>query len=357
MTSIAFDSDSYADRAVRGMRYLGDVLELGPGFAASTADAVALLFGSWGHRTSRGIEESEKARRGAPFEYSLVLDADRVDVRIFFRPLAPNGATTARASWQQGWRTLETLEDRGVAELVHARTLRDLFQPRSDRAAFGLCTAVSVRPDGIGASKVYFDTMAAGIERNRDLVGEALDRLGHGPAWRWLQEHDPHGLAHLIPAFFSLDLHTSPRARVKFYTTVDERSTSALAARVGELSDTARSTAAAFVDSMSADSSQALAGPGVRPTLCWSMTSRSDAQPDDATLYLPFNRYAPDREDALSRLRKLLAPALYPKMENLVRATEVENPFHWAATKLNRTGSALTLYVAADIVEAASTAS
>lgn len=164
-----------------------------------------------------------------------------------------------------------------------------------------------------------------------------------------------------MPAFFALDLDDSPHARIKFYMTVAEQSTSELQARADHLSSVAGRTAADFIDSLSTHGSTALAGPGVRPTLCWSMTSHDRLRPDDATLYLPFNRYTPDGQEALGRLRKILEPAHFHRIERLVAQrtgdgapSEPVNPFLWAGTKLNRGGKVLTLYVSADVVDSAS---
>ncbi|MCQ4040471.1 hypothetical protein ACFOSC_29090 [Streptantibioticus rubrisoli] len=292
-----------------------------------------------------------------------MLSGDRVDVRLFFRPLAAEGATDADASWEQGWRTLTRLEQRDRAHLERARGLGDLFRPRSRQAAFGLCLAASVQPLTVGRVKVYFDTLAAGTERNRQVLAEALNRIGLGAAWSWLQEHDPAGMTHLMPAFFALDVDGSPDARVKFYTTVAERSASQLAARLAPFSDTARRTAAGFLENTAVDAAEALAQPGVRPTLCWSMTARCHHRPVDATLYLPFNQYAPEGGQTLGRLRKTLAPRHFRAIERLVTRhaavvppNEPENPFHWAATKLVRDRESLTLYISAAAVDAARTA-
>jgi hypothetical protein len=353
----------YAELAVGGLRHLGQVLELGPAFDASAEETVSVLFGDWGHRSTRGPAEPGQAGAPAPFEYSLVFSGDRVDVRLFYRPLAAEGTTSAEASWEAGRRTLAELERRGLAHLHRARDLGDHFRPRSGQAAFGMCLAASAAAQGIARVKVYFDTFAAGTGRHRELIGQALDRLGHGPAWDWIRRHDPAGIAALMPAVFALDVQESADARVKFYTTVHERSAGELATRVSGLPDAARHAATDFVEHMAVDGSAALAGPGLRPTLCWSMTSRRSDRPDDATVYLPSNRYAPRREDITDRLRTALTPGLFRRVERLIAqcaetapADGPENPFHWVGTKLLRKEQALTVYISAAAVEAARSA-
>ncbi|MFE4370995.1 hypothetical protein ACFRMN_22660 [Streptomyces sp. NPDC056835] len=362
MTTAAKVLPGYAELAVGGLRHLGHVLGLGPAFDASAEETVSVLFGGWGHRSTRGPAEPGLPSAPAPFEYSLVLSGDRVDVRLFYRPLAAAGPTTAEASWDEGRRTLAELERRGVAHLHRAKELSDLFRPRSARATFGMCLAASAGARGIARVKVYFDTFAAGTGHHRELIGEALNRLGHGPAWTWVREHDPAGVAALMPAIFALDLQESADARVKFYTTVHERSAAELAARASALSDAAGRTAADFVERMAVEGSAALAGDGLRPTLCWSMTSHRRDRPDDATLYLPSNLYTPSRGDITGRLRTALAPGLFRRVERLIsQCAETapgegpENPFHWVGTKLLRDDS-LTLYLSAAVVEAARSA-
>ncbi|MFI0736700.1 hypothetical protein ACH4PU_01130 [Streptomyces sp. NPDC021100] len=354
----------YAGLAVDGLRYLGEVFGLGERFEAAAEESVRHLFDGWGHRVSRDTDGGgtrQDAVSTAPFEYSLVLDGDRVDVRIFFRPLPERGPVSAAGSWERGLRTLAGLERLGLARTERVRRVADLFRPRSGPAAFGMCLAASVRAAGIARPKVYFDTLAAGTERSRETVGTALDRLGQGGAWSWLRRHDPRGMADLMPAFFALDADASPHARIKFYTTVAERSTAELEARLAPLGRAAAAAATALVTDTAPPGSQPLDMPGVRPTLCWSMTSRDGERPDDATLYLPFDRYAPRRREPHGRLRGSLDPALLARVGRLVddHAAAVParvNPFHWAAAKLVHGGRALTLYVSAAAVEAARTA-
>ncbi|MEU8842986.1 tryptophan dimethylallyltransferase family protein [Streptomyces roseus] len=353
----------YAGVAVDGLRYLGEVLGLGERFDAAAEAAVETLFDGWAHRVSRdahtdGGGTRQDAVPTAPFEYSLVLDGDHVDVRLFFRPLPERGPASAATSWERGLRTLASLDSLGLADLERAHEVAELFRPRSERAAFGMCLAASVRSSGIARPKVYFDTLAAGTERSRETVGTALDRLGQGGAWDWLRRHDPQGMAHLMPAFFALDVDESPQARIKFYTTVAERSVAELEARLAPLGRAAAAAAADLVDGTAPRGSRPLDLPGVRPTLCWSMTSRDGDRPDDATLYLPFNLYAPQQREVHERLRQGLDPALLVRVGRLVgdHAAVAEgraNPFHWAAAKLVRGGRALTLYTSAAAVEAA----
>ncbi|MFF3941443.1 tryptophan dimethylallyltransferase family protein [Streptomyces phaeofaciens] len=356
--------DGYAGQALRGLTYLGRLFDLGPRLPGAAREAVQALFAGWGHRTSREIDEPRAARGQAPFEFSLVLHEPDPEVRIFLRPLAPEGPTTAADSWEQGWRALRALEEQGAATLTRADGLRDLFRPRSDRAAFGLCIAATVRPTGITGVKAYFDTMAAGVDDNRRIVGEAMQRLGHGTAWHWLRDNDPAGITHLIPAFLALDLADSPQARIKFYTTVEERSGAALGSRLDRLSPTARRTAAALLDTLPADGPAALTAPGTRPTLCWNLTDDGRERPDDATLYLPFHRYTPAGDEALDRLRTYVPPAHLHRLAGFLTHSTPDdapgpapNPFHWAATKLHRPAPApLTLYAPAAVVDRASRA-
>ncbi|MFJ2558887.1 MULTISPECIES: hypothetical protein [unclassified Streptomyces] len=371
MTPAAHGLPGYAELAVGGLRHLGHVLGLGPAFDASAEESVSALFGGWGHRSTRGPAEPGQPAAPAPFEYSLVLSGDRVDIRLFYRPLAATGPTTAEASWEEGRRTLAELERRGVAHLARARDLGDLFRPRSERATIGMCLAASAGAEGISGVKVYFDTFAAGPGHHQELLGEALGRLGHSTAWDWVRRHDPAGVAALMPAICALDLQDSSDARIKFYTTVHERSAAELAARAAALSDGAGHAAADFVERMAVGGSAALAGDGLRPTLCWSMTSHRTDRPDDATLYLPSNRYAPSGADITDRLRTALAPGLFHRVERLIaqcagatpgEGTEKDperapaNPFHWVGTKLVRYERSLTLYLSAAAVEAARSA-
>jgi len=356
------EDDGYAGQALRGLTYLGRLFAMEPGFFTAAQDAVRLLFGDWGHRTSRGIDEPEIARVRAPFEFSLVMEETGPQIRIFLRPLSRDGATDASSSWQSGWQALRALEDGACVSLTRARTVRDLFAPRSDQAAFGLCLAATVGHTGVASTKVYFDTLAAGTSQNRRLVGEAMERLGHKAAWQWLREHDPAGMECLMPAFFALDLTDSPQARVKFYTTVNERSGDEIRARSERLSSLAGERSHALLSALSAHGPRALALSGTRPTLCWSLSKPAAEHPDDATFYVPFQRYTPSGSEALKLLRPYIRPQDLTRLARLIAHSGADeqlghNPFHWAAAKLNSTDPGpLTLYVSAAIVDRASRA-
>ncbi|MFF2956593.1 hypothetical protein ACFVVU_35275 [Kitasatospora sp. NPDC057965] len=368
-------ADGFGGRAARGLRLLSGMLGLGPDVAAAVDDAVPLLFDGWGHRDSRCSDSADPTARVAPFEYSVVLGGGAPELRIFLRPLPPAGDTTALGSWEQGRRILAALERRGFASTGRAAALYDLFRPVDRQASFGLCLAASVRPGGLSGVKVYFDTLAQGRARNRELVGEALERLGHGEAWRWLRRNDPASIEVPMPAVFSLDLVESPAARAKFYTTVTERSAERLEERMARLSPAARRRTAALLAALPVAGPQALAAPGIRPTLCWSLTARCPGRPEDAALYLPFNHYTPRPEAASARLAGLLAPESRGLVEALVTHCAAApggggaggggadgggadgggagNPFHWVAAKLARPDRELTLYLSADRVDAA----
>lgn len=343
MTTDTRTATSYAAQAVAGLHRLAQVLDLPPEFSPAAEEAIQTLFAGWGHRTSRAPGDTS-----APFEYSLVLSGDRTDVRLFYRPLATTGPTTALASWDQGLAVLAELERRGVVSLARERQLGELFRPRAERTAFGMCLAVSVTPTGIDRVKVYHDTYAAGPQHHQALLGEALTRLGHGKAWAWVRHHDPAGFAALMPAVLALDLQDETDARVKFYTTVHERSVAELRERARVLSEGAGRAAGEFVEEMAVAGSAALSSEGVRPTLCWSITSPD--RPTDATLYLPSNRYAPGRGEIVERLRKRLPGGALRRVKGLIGE---RNPFHWVGTKLVGGEGSLTLYLSAAEVEAA----
>ncbi|MEV6850729.1 tryptophan dimethylallyltransferase family protein [Actinoplanes sp. NPDC051411] len=335
---------AYAARAEAGLGMLGGLF--GVDLAASAGPAAAALFGRWGHRESRGAAAGSGP---PPYEYSVAL-GDRAEIRLFFRPLAPAGDSSPAASWEQGWRTLDGLSrDHGVP-LTRARLLADLFEPVSADAATGMCLAAAVEPGGVTGVKVYFDGMAQGVARNRDLMAAAMSRLGFEAAWRRLEPR--------LPAFlpsFSVDLLDRPDARAKLYAVVPDATSAEIEDRVAGLPGYAAGTAAAFGTALSARRDGALAGTRARPMLCWSMTAPVTRHPDDVTLYLPFREYVPDGRDARERLAALLPPDRLAPVAALGEHASGDgppvNPFHWAAVKLRRAPANLTLYIGADLTD------
>src|SRR5882724_3499451 len=113
---------------------------------------------------------------------------------------------------------LSSFSNEQALHLGRLHRIQDLFFPRADDAVFSAWVAVEVSAHGAPAFRIYLNPEANGRTLAPNLVEEALVRLGFGSAWpvigRTLLRRGPE-LDEL--KYFSLDLSSSPEARVKVY--------------------------------------------------------------------------------------------------------------------------------------------
>ena len=347
MSSIPYDR-----RAQTTLKYLARVFGQGASQDTVIDDAVSQLFDGWGHRSER--ENGNNEPSGAPYEYSLVLGPEDVELRVFFRPQAPSGRSTPMDSWSQGWHTLQQLSATGTAHLDRAETLTDLFRPEHPQASLGMCIGASLGTNGISGTKVYFDGVAQGRDRITGVTKDALARLGYGSAFEWLRSNDPRDVANLM---FSLDLLESPSARVKLYSSITETTSSELEARLVGLPGYEHGAASAFLAALTQGRPGKLPDSGVRPHLCWSLTDESILHPSDVTFYYPFRQEVPGIKEAREALEGSMPPRIHDQVTQLLRDMEsysdsvLLNPFHWAATKLKTGSHTVTAYFSAASID------
>ncbi|APR84460.1 Hypothetical protein A7982_09809 [Minicystis rosea] len=194
----------------------------------------------------------------------------------------------------------EQIAARYGAHLGRFAEVQDLFAPTSDCHRFSLWHAVCLRPDTAPDFKVYLNPQARGRNEARNVVVEAMTRLGFGAATAHVPEIGP--LDEIC--YFSLDLSAKREARVKVYTAHHH----ADVARI----DAAVRTARGYVPGRAQEFCEAMGNsPGpydARPVLtCLSFIQRSEA-PMTGTVHFPVRSYAHDDRVARDRVLQYLSP-------------------------------------------------
>ncbi|GAA1867097.1 tryptophan dimethylallyltransferase family protein [Asanoa iriomotensis] len=236
-----------------------------------------------------------------PVEFSLAFHAGTPPtLRILAE--APADVLTPAAHLAAGHAFVRAQADRLTLSLAAFDRVRHLFMPNDPRAAFTLWHSLvfARRPE----LKVYFNPEIRGTDRATELVQEGLGLLGLAASYPALvdrmRDRALAGVDRL--AFFALDLHDGPHARVKLYlahhdATADDMVHAAAAVKdvdPGELREFCR-----------------IAGDGVDVfaglPLIGSYTFTAGATyPVGYSLYVPIRGYVTDDGEAYERVAAVL---------------------------------------------------
>ena len=236
----------------------------------------------------------------SPVEFSLAFDADRPPaLRLLGETVSASPNPVSNAA--ELVRFLETTESFGIS-LDRFNSVRDLFLPSNSGESFLLWYSLVLRADSSPALKVYFNPAAQGPENSREIVAEALSRLGRPNAYAQLARHALQRGDQDRLTYFAIDLHDRPHSRVKIYTTHAN----------AEAADALRCAEA--INAISADrliDFCAIAGrtdefSGRPLTSSYTYLSPDTDHPSGYSLYLPIRDYVSDDEDARDRVVTVL---------------------------------------------------
>lgn len=233
----------------------------------------------------------------SPYEYSLAFSEGSVELRILFEAQANTPTLTNNQA--QALLVNQCLRDDYQVNLQRLEMVRDLFLPAAPQGAFSLWHAVCLNVGQPPQFKAYLNPAVQGLASASDLVHEAMQRLGFGPATEKLIARYRRRGCSLDPiSYFSVDLSSSRRARAKIYfahpgITAEELD------RSFEIAPThTPGQVRHFCDAITARSGSFDAKP---LTSCLSFVSEN-AEPTAITLHVPIAHYAPDDEIASERI-------------------------------------------------------
>jgi DMATS type aromatic prenyltransferase len=273
-----------------------------------------LLAGLLGPHGARSLAEppawpSDVADDHSPVEFSVAFnDTEPPALRILAEvPGVPPGI---QANTRAAYEFLTANAARFGLATDRLDAVADVFDPALSNTGqppgtFALWCSLVFRHGRDPEFKVYFNPEVAGVARAPELVEEALGRLGLGDSYRAMLARSirPGELGRRDRlAFFALDLHNGPQARVKLYVSHYE----------ADAADAAR--AATAVDGVDPDEVAEFclaAGGGGRfdgRPLVGSYTLAGGAdRPVGYSVYVPIRDYVDDDHEARDRVTAVLA--------------------------------------------------
>ena len=297
---------------MRGLSVLGhlggqlsrlcEVLEMDP------ATPVDLLTGLLGAHGSRPLSEppawpSDVADDHSPIEFSVAYNENEPPaLRVLAEVLGPSPG--ARANMSAAYEFLDSQSKRFGLSTARLDSVRDLFATEHPQGLFALWCSLVFRSGRQPEFKVYLNPELDGPERAPELVAEALRRLGLGRSYRKMLKHAvrPGELGRLDRlAFFALDLHDGPQARVKLYLTHHHADARDVARAAGMVDGVEPAEVAVFC---------ALAGQtgrfDERPLVGSYTLTEGAAKPVGYSIYVPIRSYVDDDLEARARVLPLL---------------------------------------------------
>jgi DMATS type aromatic prenyltransferase len=268
-----------------------------------------LLAGILGPHRERPLSEppiwpSDIADDHSSVEFSVAYnDSEPPALRILAEvPGTPPGVSENMSA---AYRFLAGLTGRFGLSTRRLESVRDLFTVDRPHGRFGLWCSLVFRRGRAPEFKVYLNPELHGPDRAPDLVDAALHRLGLGASYRAMLAGAVRpgelGRSDRL-AFFALDLHDGPQARVKVY----------LSHYDAEATDVAR--AAGIVDGIEpaeiVEFCSAAGGPGpftARPLIgSYTLTEGTD-RPVGYSVYVPIRSYVGDDQEARNRTAAVLS--------------------------------------------------
>jgi DMATS type aromatic prenyltransferase len=273
------------------------------GLADQTAQIIAVFRGmtsSWGNKQvgDKSGWQSDVSDDCAPFEFSLALDPDRVELRILIE--AQGQAANLQSNWQAGLELNQYLAKNYQVNLDRFEQIADLYTPTNAAAKFSMWHAVCFYPDQAPAFKVYLNPQAQSRSRSAAVIEESLVRLGFTHAWPTLAETAAQrGPDQDEFVYFSLDLATHTQARVKVYLRHHDATPTELEAALSAARNYVAGDAIEFCQAMAPEQNTFAAKPAIS---AFSWVAGDNATPSTGTLHLPISNYATDDQMVCDRL-------------------------------------------------------
>jgi DMATS type aromatic prenyltransferase len=232
--------------------------------------------------------QSDLSDDGSPFEFSIALDPDKVELRVLVE--AQGQDANLQSNWQAGLALNQYLAAHYNVSLDRFAQIADLFVPTNSDAKFSMWHSACFYPDKPSAFKLYLNPQSQHKSRAAAIVEESLVRLGFTHAWPTLAET----AAQRGPdkdefVYFSLDLADSNHARVKVYLRHHDATPAELESALSAASNYVPGDAIEFCQAMAPEHSSFSAK---SMTTCFAWIEGDNATPSSGTLQLPISNYA-----------------------------------------------------------------
>jgi len=325
------------------------------------AAPVELLAGVLGTHAGRPLSEpppwpSDVSDDHSPVEFSIAYnDHEPPALRVLAEVLGPTPGVRANMSAAYGF--LEDNAGRYGLSLSRLDAVRDLFATDRPQGDFALWCSLVFRARRPPEFKVYLNPEVEGPDRAPELVGEALHRLGLGRSYKAMLRHAvrPGELGRLDRlAFFALDLHDGPQARVKLYLSHFD-ATARVASRAAVMVDGVDAAQVAEFCTLAGGSGRFHG----RPLVSSYTLTAGGAKPAGYSIYVPIRSYVADDLEARERVLPLLDryrfdPAIFERAVAAVTSRPLADGVGLIAHVSLRLGPprpGLTVYLSAEAYE------
>ena len=293
-------TQTYVECGVEKLTALCDAVGLSSKIEQITRIFLALT-SSWGDRAVGDTSttwQSDVSDDRAPFEFSLALDPDQVELRVLVE--AQGRDPHLQSNWQAGLDLNQHLATHYNVSLDRFEQIADLFTPTNPEAKFSMWHAVCFYPDKEPSFKLYLNPQAQSQSRAAAVVEASLVRLGFTHAWPTLAET----AAQRGPdkdefVYFSLDLAAHERARVKVYLRHHDATPADLESALSAARNYVSGDAIEFCQTMAAGQTSFSQKPAIS---AFSWVTGDDSIPSSSTLHLPISNYAPNDRVVCDRL-------------------------------------------------------
>lgn len=324
---------------------LCQALGQGPEQTSRAVDVFQTLTQQWGHASAEPSPAwpSDITDDGTPFEFSVSFHEGGADLRMLVEPQTQ--PRTLASNWSAGLEINELLRERYGAKSRDFDKVSDLFAPGpGSNAQFAIWHAGVLRPDGTRLFKVYLNPRIRGIGAARELVNEALARLGR----RDVAQRLAPALADdgSEPRYFSLDLEEASTSRVKIYVGRSDN-VEAIDRLASGVSDLAPGQAATWVERLAQRRERFAA----RPILtCFAFDNESAAA--TATVHVPVRCYVKNDAESADAVSSFLSPQQAASFRRVLSALspcaleENTGLITYASLRRSSKGPRVTVYLA-----------
>jgi pyrroloquinoline quinone (PQQ) biosynthesis protein C len=290
---------TYVEVGIEKLTALCDAL----GMNAKLAEVVEIFRAmtiSWRDRQiGESVEwPSDVSDDGSPFEFSIALDPDKVELRVLIE--AQGKDPNLQSNWQAGLELNQYLAAHYNVSLDRFAQVADLFVPTNADAKFSMWHSACFYPDKPSAFKLYLNPQSQQKSRSAAIVEESLVRLGFTHAWPTLAET----AAQRGPdkdefVYFSLDLAAHTHARVKVYLRHHDATPAELESALSAARNYVPGDAIEFCQAMAPGQTSFSAKPAIS---AFSWVESDNATPSSSTLHIPISNYAIDDRAVCDRL-------------------------------------------------------
>ncbi|WP_309729174.1 iron-containing redox enzyme family protein [Chamaesiphon sp. OTE_75_metabat_556] len=241
---------------------------------------------------------SDVSDDGSPFEFSIALDPDKVELRVLVE--AQGQDPNLQSNWQAGLELNQYLATHYNVSLDRFAQIADLFVPTNTDAKFSMWHSACFYPDKPSAFKLYLNPQSQHKSRSAAIVEESFVRLGFTHAWPTLAET----AAQRGPdkdefVYFSLDLAAHQHARVKVYLRHHDATPAELESALSAARNYVPGDAIEFCQAMAPGQTSFSAKPAIS---AFSWVESDNATPSSSTLHIPISNYATDDRAVCDRL-------------------------------------------------------